>query len=432
MFSYVNRINLLIYVESTAMAQALCLFLPKRRRYLLRLIVSTLAFSALSYLFPLPYLSSFWAAWGYSTLMYLSLLLFTLLSTCACVQANWINYLFCAAGGYAAHHLAGTLNGALDKLIWGNDDHRILDVPYVYTYVVGVVAVYLLLIFLFYKGRNVQMLVNRRQTVFLSFIIVLLNIVISSFPILWEEYSMKSFPVPTSELYSFVISILVVLFLFGVLERGYLEREVEIINNLYKENMRQYEVSKAAMESLHDLKHQINAAMAWKTALSEDERDEILDKIHIFDSMVKTGNETLDIIVTEKMLLCRQYGIEFDCMADGNCLAFMDIHDIYSLFGNALTNAVEAVCRLEEGVPRLISLSIRRSGSCVSIHLENTYDGEMVLSDGIPVTRKNDKTSHGFGVKSMNRITGKYGGTLTITTQDELFLLDILFDRAWP
>lgn len=430
MFSYVNRIDLLIYLETAAMAQALCFFLPKRRRYPLRLAVSTLVFSALSYLFPLLEIPSFWGAWGYSVLMYLSLLLFALLSVHICVRASWINCLFCAVGGYAAHHLAGTLYSALDKLLWNGNSHQVLTVPYVYIYLTSTAAVFLLLILLFYRGRNVQMLVNRRQTVLLAFVTVLVNIVISSFAMLLELYGVTPVPLPISELYNFAVSVLVVVFLFGVLEQGYLEREVEIINGLYKENVRQYEVSKAAMESLHDLKHQINAVMAWKTALSEDERGEILDKIQIFDSMGKTGNETLDIIVTEKMLQCRRYGIEFDCMADGSCLSFMEVHDIYALFGNALSNAVEAVCRQEGDAPRLISLCVRRNGNCVSVHLENTFDGEIILTDGIPVTSKDDKTSHGFGVKSMYRITGKYGGNMTITARDELFHLDILFERA--
>lgn len=428
-FSYVNRINLLIYAESVVMAQALCLFLPKRSHYLLRLLVSTLLFSALSYLFPVLDMASFWRNWGYSIFMYLSLLLFTLLSVYVCVKATWINYLFCAVGGYAAHHLAGTLSGAVDKLIWGDDGHQLLAEPYVYTYFVGAAAVYLLLILLFYRNKNVQILVNRRQTVLLAFIIVMLNIVISSFSMLSEIYHV-SLPIPISDFYNFATSILVVAFLFGVLERGYLEREVEIINSLYKENVRQYEVSRATMESLHDLKHQINAVMAGKAALSQDERNEISDKIFFFDSMVKTGNETLDIIVAEKMMLCHQYGIEFDCMADGSGLSFMDVHDIYSLFGNALSNAIEAVCRRREGAARVVSLSIRRSNGCVAVHLENTFDGEIVLEDGVPVTSKEDKLSHGFGVKSMYRITGKYGGTMTITVLDELFNLDILFQWA--
>ncbi len=35
-------------------------------------------------------------------------------------------------------------------------------------------------------------------------------------------------------------------------------------------------------------------------------------------------------------------------MANGRDLAFMDSMDIYSLFGNALSNAIESVSKIEE------------------------------------------------------------------------------------
>ena len=57
---------------------------------------------------------------------------------------------------------------------------------------------------------------------------------------------------------------------------------------------------------------------------------------------MRTGNEILDTILTEKSLICENSGIHINCVADGSLLAFMNPVDLYTLFGNALDNAIEA------------------------------------------------------------------------------------------
>ena len=114
-------------------------------------------------------------------------------------------------------------------------------------------------------------------------------------------------------------------------------------------------------------------------------------------------------------------------MADGSKIAFMEIDDLYSLFGNALTNAIEATSKLEDEEARMITLIIKGDESHTIVHLENTFSQNIKIVDGMPTTDKNDANAHGFGVKSMKNIVEKYKGTMTITLKDNLFLLDFLF-----
>ena len=430
MFSYVNLVNLQIYLESAVMAQALAYSLEKRNGYPLRLLLTTLACAALAYCFPLLEVPSFWGTWAYAILMYVILLLLTMLSVTLCVRAGWVKCLFCAVGGYAAHHLAGAIPHLPVGLGSGSGMENLYDPGEMTLHLISLLLVYGGMLYVFYKKRDIQIPMDRRRVVILSALVVLLNIVISSLDMLAGLYANETISSAVNDLYNAVTGFLAIVILFGVLEQGHLEREVAVINNLYRENVRQYEVSKATMESLHDLRHRINALMAARVGLTEEERREISDKVFIFDSQVKTGNETLNIILTEKKMLCRQYGIEFDCMVDGTRLAFMDVYDTYALFGNALTNAIEAVCRQGKEEPRLIFLSIRGGEGYAAVHLENTFDGQIDLVNGVPRTGKEDANAHGFGMKSMERIVKQYGGTLTVTVKDELFHLDILFDRV--
>jgi hypothetical protein len=47
--------------------------------------------------------------------------------------------------------------------------------------------------------------------------------------------------------------------------------------------------------------------------------------------------------------------------------------------------------------------------------------------DGLPETTKEDKHYHGFGVKSIRYITEKYGGDMSVTMEDGVFSLDLIF-----
>ena len=428
-FQFINTVNLIIYFECIVLGHILSSIFPKRNHYVLRLIGSSLVGGALAYFLPVFYSPSIFVSWVYAVFMYVFLLLEALLCLYFTVKAKFINYLYCAVSAYALHHLAsnveGILSGAFPILaltaeysIWG-----ILTQLGCLLLAVG----FCILLLRHNNGMRVTM--NRKRVVYLATFIVLLDIGISSFLMLAGFRGLNLIANLTSDIYATVASLLSIFVIFNLLEKQQLEREVEIINGLYKENMRQYEVSKATMASLHDLKHKLNAVMKGRLALSHEERKEIRDGIFIFDAQSKTGNETLDIILTEKKMLCAQYGIEFNTMVDGSKLDFMDEYDIFSLFGNAISNAIEAVERQEKGRPKYISLIIKGTERYVSIHLENAYDGEIHMEDGVPSTDKDDKNAHGFGVKSMYNIANKYDGNMTIHFRDGIFNLDILFNR---
>lgn len=150
------------------------------------------------------------------------------------------------------------------------------------------------------------------------------------------------------------------------------------------------------------------------------------DVAEFSDAAVKTGNNVLDVILTEKSLLFEQNNITFTCVVRGEDLAFMDEMDIYSLFGNALSNAFEKGCLIKDGDRRCISLNVRRESESLSVHIENFYDGEILFEGGLPATNKN-RDYHGYGIKSMDFIARKYNGYMNITTDDGIFCVDFVF-----
>ena len=70
--------------------------------------------------------------------------------------------------------------------------------------------------------------------------------------------------------------------------------------------------------------------------------------MQIYSAIVRTGNEISGYhFEQKKSLICENSGIHINCVADGSLLAFMNPVDLYTLFGNALDNAIEAVRKLE-------------------------------------------------------------------------------------
>ena len=104
----------------------------------------------------------------------------------------------------------------------------------------------------------------------------------------------------------------------------------------------------------------------------------------------------------------------------------------YTLFGNALDNAIEATEQLPDPDDRMIFLRVERQGAFARIFLENTCAGTVELVDGLPTTSKDDDRFHGFGLKSIQMIVDRLGGNMVITPAEGRFSLSILLPAGVP
>ena len=125
-------------------------------------------------------------------------------------------------------------------------------------------------------------------------------------------------------------------------------------------------------------------------------------------------------------MYCVRHGIELTCVADGAKLAFMDVMDICTIFGNLLDNAIECELGIQDKKKRLIHLAVYTKKDFLVIQCENYCPDHLEFQDGLPVTTKKDKAYHGYGIKSIRLTADKYGGTVTIHTRDEWFEINTL------
>ena len=103
----------------------------------------------------------------------------------------------------------------------------------------------------------------------------------------------------------------------------------------------------------------------------------------------------------------------------------MQPSDIFSLFGNAMENAIEALCKIDNEEQRIISLNVKTQLGMIVIHVENYYQGQLDFADGLPRTTKGDDYFHGFGVRSIQMVAEKYKGHVAVLTHDGVFNLNI-------
>lgn len=214
-------------------------------------------------------------------------------------------------------------------------------------------------------------------------------------------------------------------------KKRHTDQELEIVQRMCYRQQEQFQMSKENIEIInrkcHDLKHQIAALKTIKDPAEIDRQVEEMEQaVMIYDAMVHTGNSVLDVVLTEKSLYCEAHKINLTCLVDGKMLAFVDTVDLYTMFGNALDNAIESVMRQKDKQKRVIQVASYEEKGMLLIRFRNYCDQIPEMIDGVPVTLKQDKEYHGFGLKSIRYTAEKYGGGMSIQTGPNFFTLQIL------
>lgn len=225
---------------------------------------------------------------------------------------------------------------------------------------------------------------------------------------------------------------LAILYAYHV-QRGelHMKYELDSIHNVLQNQYAQYRQSRESIDVInrkyHDLKHQIAALRAENDPARRNEwLDEMEEDIKAYEAQNKTGNPVLDTVLTSKSLYCQKHGINLTCVADGTKLGFMDVRDICTIFGNAMDNAIECELRIPDKTKRLIHVTVAVQRGFLLLRFENYYEGHLEFEEGLPVTTKQEKNYHGFGIKSIRYTAQKYNGSVKINTDDNWFEMKVL------
>jgi len=341
-----------------------------------------------------------------------------------CFDVNLKEVIFYGMASYTVQHLNDNFANIIYMIIGLENDMSLTLICFLMSFVVYTLFYFVLVRRIKkYEQINISpqvLIITMIFTIFIVYLLSMLNLIYVGHADYFHYIYASS-------------SCILLLFLqFGLFQQGKLANENETMEQLlYKDSI----YRKASAENIkminikcHDLKYQINML---RQSGDTEEKKEIIDElersVYFFDANLKTGCKTLDILLMEKSIVGEKNKIHLACMIDGKQLNFMNPTDIYTLFANALDNAIESVSKIEDIEKRIITINVKRKAQMVFIHIENIFEGQLRFKNNLPVTSKKDSKWHGFGVKSIQYIVKKYHGTMTIKIDKSIYNLNISF-----
>ena len=229
--------------------------------------------------------------------------------------------------------------------------------------------------------------------------------------------------------------ILVSAMLFLIWKNRSIKRENTFL--LMKEEMekQKYEEMNAAIEQnkelVHDTKNHFLVISEYVKNQEYEKLEKYVDEIREnfvkINPQIYTGNPVVDLILGQKRILAVKKGIEFQLDATPLSSLAMEEREICSLFGNLLDNALEACEQVTDKERRKIVVKIEQHMQMLFLEIQNGVDQIPVRSGQNFLTSKQDKSLHGYGLKSVERIVARYDGDWVYEVEDGMFVVSITF-----
>lgn len=350
-----------------------------------------------------------------------------------CFDETWGTILFGNTAAYATQNIGNMITNILSA-IWPQTNLMSTEpitavnfFPWLLSYVITDLIIYFVFAKSIKKTRDITAS-NSIATTILFAVTIIVAIVVRSITSQFAAAHPRLFSAMGVCNIFCCLTVLFAQFLIG--SNIAAKKENEAIKHMSYLKMKQYEFTKENIDIInikcHDLKHQI---LQLKSGGNVDSNyiKQLSDSISFYDSVVKTGCEPLDVILTDKNMYCTKNQVQLSIIADGAKLNFMEVSDIYSLFGNLLENAIEYVTSLPVD-KRIIKLAITSVGNLLNINVKNYFEegAKVKFVDGLPQTTKGSTAVHGYGLKSIRAIALKYGGSFQVLVQDHQFIVSLL------
>lgn len=427
--NYVNSFGLMLFISCALF----CSCLPRRAHYKAKLAVSFILINGLvnhrMSICSLLGVESFlhWRIfyWGTMNFSYTVVFLMVVLAMYICYEERFVIVLYQASGGYIAQHLVSQASNVLDVMLSGT---KLADTVIENALKLGVRILLLVVLYALCvrskKKQGIYPVADSLQIIFSVFAVF----VTAMLSYLFYPGGYYNVAVYT---YMVLCCVLLLFLQYSIGQKAKYDYEKTLMERIINEKSQQMKEFEKNINLInirsHDLKKMIREL---KNIGDEEGRNsfyqEIKHSLDIYESAYKTGNEALDVILTEKSLQCKQDHIQLTCVADGALMSFMNVQDCYSLFSNLIDNAITASMKEDESL-RNIGLYVKEVRGRVVVSVENYFSGEVAFENGLPVTSHPDKDNHGYGMRSVKYIAEKYKGNMIINKEGARFTVKIVF-----
>ncbi len=135
----------------------------------------------------------------------------------------------------------------------------------------------------------------------------------------------------------------------------------------------------------------------------------IHDKTNEISVMATTKNKLLDVIINKYALICKDKKIQFSTSSLNENLSFIGDYDLSAILDNLLGNAVESA---EKENNPYINLILEADNKFHKIVIINTCSSQPLEHKGALISTKENKSIHGYGMKSVIKALKKYNGEI--------------------
>lgn len=194
------------------------------------------------------------------------------------------------------------------------------------------------------------------------------------------------------------------------------ERHLGEVRSIYKE-MRGYK---------HDFHHHLQALKgqleAGETGRALAYIEQLDRQLMQMDTLLKTGNVSLDAILSAKLAQARTENISVTVKAHVPDMLTLTDAELSILIGNLLDNALEA-CRLAGG-ERFIRIYMTMKGKMLYFSMLNTAGEKRQKTGGLFSSRKSG--FHGLGLRRAAAILEEHGGWYKYNSEQGAFSCEFL------
>lgn len=253
----------------------------------------------------------------------------------------------------------------------------------------------------------------------LSAVIGILIIYIGSF----MELNSAAETMIVLNVFALLIVNLIFLTLYNYLQRSSEERlslqlslqKEEADTAYYQVMLRQHENQRIL---IHDIKNHLNAIGILAKSRKSEEIEQYLSKLNtnltIEEPTRLSHDAILNMVLVRFLDQCHEFKINFVYDIRDMGTSFMDAPSTTALFGNLLSNALEASAASADKYVELTIKCIVEQGIII-ISLINSCDSAPILdTNGRFLSKKRDCSIHGVGLKSIERVVQKHKGVETM------------------
>lgn len=195
-----------------------------------------------------------------------------------------------------------------------------------------------------------------------------------------------------------------------VFRRVEMQKELDALTLLLDQKQRQYTQAQNYARLMNKYAHHLKASIAGIQAGAEGADREVLcnelqEAMDVYEDTLHTGNEALDIVLTEKKMLCRTHGITLSCIADGELLQNMKAADVYMMVSLLLDTAIDEVAAYQNEERRLIDVSVFKRQNFAAVQILYPLQDAMGEEEHAANIRK-----HKYALKTVKRIIESYEG----------------------